>query len=192
MSRTERLKCMNEYDEIIMDRVENGQSEETIVRELGDVKKIAYGLLAEYAEGARSDRKKALSQFNKTYMLLDVCLMIITYFLAYFICFHSNVYMTYTWKLPVGMYVCALFGMIPLFLIVYYLNKLYTVEIYSKIHAGFNIVKSNAISGILMLLILYLGTWIDFSRSMLVFFIVMNCIAEILLRNYLAKYFFVI
>ena len=102
LSRTERLKCMNEYDEIIMDRVENGQSEETIVRELGDVKKIAYGLLAEYAEGARSDRKKALSQFNKTYMLLDVCLRTVRNYSTFLNCvlFEQTLYRRNLFKDP--------------------------------------------------------------------------------------------
>ena len=56
----ERQRVMEYYNEIILDGVENGKSEQEVIDGLGDVEDIAAKTIAEYA-GAEPEKKNGLS-----------------------------------------------------------------------------------------------------------------------------------
>ncbi len=59
LNKKERSKCLNNYDEVILDKMENGITEEKAVSELGNVKLPAKDVLNSYidSEGRIIGRK---------------------------------------------------------------------------------------------------------------------------------------
>lgn len=189
LNKQERLKCTNEYDEVILDRMEQGENEEQIVHLLGDSSKIAEELLTEYYENFNHSKVKMLYVINKNYMILDICTVIFTYFLSYLIYFVSNRMIWNVWIMPFKLYVSYLPGIVIVMIVSNFLCSLYTPIIIQKSKANFHVIQANIITGVLILFFLYLFNTFDFSRMILLIFLGMNIGSGILVRNYLAEYF---
>lgn len=48
LKKEECKKCLNDYEEIILDKMENGMTEEKAVSDLGSVKQLAKDILNSY------------------------------------------------------------------------------------------------------------------------------------------------
>jgi uncharacterized membrane protein len=183
LKKEERKKYLDNYEEIILDKVENGISEETAVSDLGNVKQISGDILVSYVDmdGIRNNIK----YFNKMYVVFDAILIAVSYILAYCLRFESGIYSIIgIGGLPFHEYMSALIYVIPGYLILYYLFKLYTVKgVQKKIKEAGNILLANAAGLVIFSLLLVILNLFYFSRMMIVMFFCINVILEIFMRT---------
>lgn len=183
LKKEERKKYLDNYEEIILDKMENGISEETAVSDLGNVKQIASDILVSYVD--MNGIKNNIKYFNKMYMVFDAILIAISYILAYYLRFKSGIFSIIgTGGLSFHMYMSALIYVIPGYLILYYLFKLYTVKgVQKKIKEAGNILLANAAGLVIFSLLLVIFNLFYFSRMMIVMFFCINVILEIFMRT---------
>lgn len=143
--------------------------------------------------------------FNRIHIFIDALVLIISYVLAFFIRFQSNIISTLgklfdleaRWayvairSLELQTYFIPLLFIVPVYLILYARFNLYT----SKRAAGrkqefLNICKANIAGGVCFLVILFVVK--DFSRAMIGSFIALNVVLETFVRNcirYILRFF---
>ncbi len=123
---------------------------------------------------------------NRLHLILDALLTAASYMLAWWLKFESmfatrdpNVH-----ALPMGTYFQALYLLVPAYLILYYSFGLYNSQRVSRSWEDFtNIVKSNVTGFVGFFVILYATKQIDFSRSMIGIFFILNIIVMMLSRT---------
>lgn len=190
LKKEERIKCLNNYEEIILDKMENGITEENAVSDLGNVKQIAKDILNSYVE---SDGKMISSNhkyFNKIYIVFDTVVLAGSYISVYYLYFKSGFFETGTWSFPFSEYMSFLLFIIPCYLILYHIFKLYTIKyVQEKYREAWNIFLANVIGVSLISLVMYLNGQIHFSRIMIVIFFCINTILEIIARNVIINCF---
>ncbi len=180
LNKSERKKCLNNYEEIILDKMENGVTEDNAVVELGNVKKLAKDILNSYVESDEYGRK----YFNRAYMGFDAIVLAVSYITAYYLCFMSDLFKIGSSLLPVSVYIFSLFYVIPLYLFLYHIFKLYTIKCVQKfLREAWNILLVNVIGLMVFSLILFLTDQIFFSRSMMAIFAIINTFLEIVIRT---------
>ncbi|MCR4762201.1 MAG: undecaprenyl-phosphate glucose phosphotransferase [Lachnospiraceae bacterium] len=116
---------------------------------------------------------------NRLHLVLDAVLTALAYMLAWWIKFESifatrdpNVH-----ALPMETYFRALYVLVPAYLILYYFFGLYNSQRVSRSWEDFtNIVKSNIVGFLGFFVLLYISKQIDFSRTMIGIFFVINII----------------
>lgn len=186
----ERKKHINNYEEILLDKMESGMTEEDAVIDLGNVKQIAKEILNSYVELDEMEINVNQSYFNKIYMLFDGIVLVISYVFAYYLCFKSAFFNIDSEPLSFMVYMSALIYIIPCYLILCYLFKLYTVRCTKeKFCEVRNIFFANVIGLIIFTFILYLTKQFNFSRIMVSTFVCVNIILEILSRNFIFYHF---
>lgn len=184
LKKKERSKYLNDYEEIILDKMENGISEEKAVSDLGNVSQIAKDILDSYAESDRGIRKDNLKYFNRMYILIDAIVLIVSYLLAYSFWLQSDYVRMSSGMLPLSTYMVALLYILPCYLIVYYLFELYTVKcVQRKFREILNVVRANITGLVIFLLLLYISGQFFFSRIMIVMFGSINIMLLIVIRN---------
>lgn len=184
LKKEERKKYLNNYEEIILDKMENGITEEEAVTDLGEVKQIAMDILNSYVELGGKTTSNNKNYFNRMYMIYDAMVLAISYILAYYLCFKGTFGERNFLSLPFYIYMSALIYVIPGYLIIYYLFKLYTLKCtQKKLREDGNIVLANVIGLLVFILILYLFRQFHFSRMMVAVFACINVILEIITRK---------
>lgn len=120
-------------------------------------------------------------RFHYLYALMDVGIIVIAYLLAYYLRFYrpllseelGNFY-------PISHYVSFLLYIIPIYLIIYYVFRLYTDSLESRI---WNMIGSltlaNLVGMILFLCVLYLQKEVNISRKFLLLFFIINIVLGI-------------
>lgn len=133
--------------------------------------------------------------FNRLQVLLDGCIVAISYILAWYLKFESSfaAQKPGVYALPMRVYFSALYFLVPGYLILYSLTSLYTPRRATRIRNEVaSIFKANIIGLICFIVILYIIKQPDFSRSMIFIFFVINIVitsaSRVLLRNVL-RYF---
>ncbi|MFP3156360.1 undecaprenyl-phosphate glucose phosphotransferase [Lachnospiraceae bacterium ZAX-1] len=122
--------------------------------------------------------------FNRLHVLLDSCIMILSYISAWWIKFHSGFLTVKEGVLPTGTYMQVLLFLVPVYALLYYAFNLYTSKrIQGRRLEGSNIVKANTIGLVGYFSILYIIDKTTFSREMLLVFYVLNICLDIVARN---------
>lgn len=129
--------------------------------------------------------------FNRLHVLIDAIVIAASYILAWFLKFKSGLFPLEpgTGVLPMETYFSLLYGIVPMYLILYYICNLYTPKRASgrKVEL-YNIIKANSAGIGIILGGLYLLDQKDFSRSMLVIFYICNIVFETGIRNVLRSF----
>lgn len=121
--------------------------------------------------------------FNTLQVLIDAVLIIVSYILAWYLKFHSGFFAHAEGVLSVSTYMMALLFVVPGYLILYKLCQLYTPRrMKSSRRELWNIVRANGLGIMLSILVLYFIKQEDFSRQMLLIFLVTNILLESLSR----------
>ncbi len=121
--------------------------------------------------------------FNRVHLLLDAVVIIISYVAAWNLQFrvinHRPV-----GALPLPIYMSALLIIVPGFLILYYLFRLYTPDrIQGRRLEASNIFIANVVGFLLFILYLYMRKEMNFSRRMMFIFITVNIVLTVIERN---------
>lgn len=127
--------------------------------------------------------------FNRLHVVVDGCVIAISYALAIALKFLAPWADKSIYHLPFSVYFSALFFLIPGYLFLYYQFDLYSSKRMSGRKREFmNIAKANTIGLVLFIGVLYVIKQHDFSRTMIFIFWVVNILAETFVRN-LIRYF---
>lgn len=186
LKRKERKKCLLNYEEIILDKMESGIGEEEAVAGLGTAKQIAQDVLHSYMEptGNAMGRYKYFINFNKVYVIADILMAAAAFLLAYYVRFREYFSYITPVHLPFGTYMSYLLYVIPCYLILCYVFKLYTVRYACRgIGQIANILKVNAAGILFFALGLYVTAELNFSRYFILLFAGFNTLFQIAVRS---------
>ena len=186
LTKAERDRYVNEYEEIISDKVENGMTEEEAVSSLGEVKHIANDILRSYAEQSVKEDSSRKNHFNRLYAIFDAMVLIISFLLAYsYLVSFRNEHLL---VLPYTSYISALVYIMPIYLFIYYLFKVYTIECTRKKSSEvINIFLANIVGFFVLIFILYLFKQMHFPRILVFTFTCINTLFEIIARLFIYK-----
>lgn len=125
---------------------------------------------------------------NRLQVFADAGIIAVSYVLAWYVRFQSNVFSHVEGVLPAETYMTALAFVIPGYLMLYYLFGLYTPRrAQSRRMELWNIFRSNCIGLMTFILVLYFIKQEHFSRQMLFLFFCGNTLLEALSR-YMIRY----
>ena len=128
-------------------------------------------------------------KFNRLHVVLDALVLIISYAAAFGLLILGNrVYSPHKQVLPAQYYFIMLVWIVPLYLFLYGLCRLYAPKrVQQRRYEFANIFKANIIGTLIIILVLYLlkkhPYFREFSTRMVFYFFVVNVIAEELERN---------
>ncbi|MCR4588639.1 MAG: undecaprenyl-phosphate glucose phosphotransferase [Lachnospiraceae bacterium] len=133
--------------------------------------------------------------FNQFHVLIDGCIVALAYVLAYYIRFSSGLfYSDPAGRLPMSTYMFNLFVIIPLYLVLFYYNELYTPKRGTgRLGEIWRIFRANVIGLLVLLSMFYLlnNQFIHISRLMLAIYSVLNVVLmsleRTLIRNFLSR-----
>lgn len=121
--------------------------------------------------------------FHKVYVLRDACIIVASYFLAYYLRFYVlyNVHMDANEKwYSLKVYTDKLILIIPLYLFIYFLCGLYApIENKFTLSKFLKTILANILGILLILFALYLQMEFDISRQFLLFFFASNVILSV-------------
>lgn len=139
--------------------------------------------------------KYCQKKFYKIHVLIDACIIVISYLLAYYLryCVLNNVSIGVNEKwYSLNAYTDKLIFIVPLYLFLYYFLDLYTpMENKLTLIKVFKIILANILGIVLITFALYLQKEYDISRQYLIFFFVMNVILSVgtrILYSYCLKF----
>lgn len=149
---------------------------------------MVFCLYGEYEGQAKLRRVIYMSEtqrnLSRALMIIDAGIIFVSYMLAWFIRFRTNILGAPYMSLPLTYYVVSLLYIIPLYLALNYVSGLYVPMMTQRRYkeAG-NIIKANISGIIIIIVILYVMKQNHFARNMLVVFCVLNIILDGLVRN---------
>ena len=128
--------------------------------------------------------------FNRAHLIVDAIVVAISYMLAWYLKFESifavsdpNVN-----ALPMETYFYALYFIVPGYVILYYMQNLYTPKRATmRRYEIFNIAKANTIGLIAFVVALYTIKQVHFSRSMILMFYFINIILTTVSRGLIRR-----
>lgn len=122
--------------------------------------------------------------FNRLHFFIDAFVIAGSYLFAWWLKFGSSFANKEIGALDVGIYFSALIFVVPGYLVLYYLNKLYTPKRAQRTEDEIlNVFKANTVGVVIFLAMLFLAKPLfHFSRSMVAIFAVSNTVATILMR----------
>ncbi|MGO5051960.1 undecaprenyl-phosphate glucose phosphotransferase [Lachnospiraceae bacterium LCP25S3_G4] len=127
--------------------------------------------------------------FNRIHVVIDALVIAISYMLAWLIRFKSGIFTIDDWYLSLRVYMLALIYIIPGYLLLYYLFKLYTAKrVQGRRLEAWHILQANTIGLMLFILMLYLTKEVNFSRTMIFVFFGINIVAEVFIRNFIRHF----
>ncbi len=127
--------------------------------------------------------------FNRIHVVIDAIVIIASYMFAWFIRFKSGIFVIDDWYLSLRVYMMALIYIIPGYLFLYYMFKLYTSKrVQGRRLEAWHILQANAIGLLVFILVLYVKKEVNFSRTMIFVFFAINIIAEVFIRNFIRHF----
>lgn len=117
--------------------------------------------------------------FNRLHVILDALIVVGSYFLSYFLKFEGLFASKSVLAYKPAFYFSALYFMVPGYLIIYYMNRMYAPKRSSRLETEFaQVIRSNAIGTIIFMLsiALFKNRIGDFSRGLIAIFSVINTI----------------
>ena len=116
--------------------------------------------------------------------MLDACVIIFSYVLAWYLRFKSGLFQQDPWFLSLHEYMGALLYIVPGYLMLYYLFQLYTPKrVRGRRLEAWNILQANTIGLMVFTFVLYIIEQANFSRKMIAIFFCVNIVTEIFMRN---------
>lgn len=183
LTKDERKKSIDDYEEIILDKMDNGMTEENAVYSLGNVRQIAEDIISSY-EDLDEEKEDNYKKFSIIYPFADICIIGVSYLLAYYLCLGSGLYERGNLHLSFGKYMFGLVFIMPGYLVLYYFFKAYTTKyVHGYRWEMKNIFWANLVGIIIFFMILYLFNFFVFSRIMVLTFCVINILLEFTVRN---------
>ena len=128
--------------------------------------------------------------FNRLQVIIDALIVVVSYAIAWYIKFDSVfvIGVGRVQALPVKEYFEALYVLVPAYIILYYLNDLYTPRRAALIRSEiFNIIKANLFGVVGFFVVLYIIKQMHFSRMMILIFCITNIILMSAFRAILRK-----
>ena len=121
--------------------------------------------------------------FNALQVVVDAVVIAVSYVLAWYLKFHSGLFSHAEGALSVNIYMRALLFVVPGYLILYRGFRLYMPRrMQSSRRELWNIVRANGIGLMAFILVLYFIRQEDFSREMILLFLVGNILLESVVR----------
>lgn len=122
--------------------------------------------------------------WNGLHVVIDACIVAMSYVLAWYIRFKSGLFELDGWFLSLQEYTKVLIFVVPGYLVLYYIFQLYTPKrVQGRRLEIWHITQANTIGLMAFILVLYLVKEQNFSRSMLFVFFWVNIILEAIVRN---------
>lgn len=132
--------------------------------------------------------KENQKYLNRIFIITDSLIILFSFILSWYIRFKSGLIGLDNEYLSFQSYLLPIIFALPVYLIVYYLFKLYEPYRYKDIVTEFiNILKANIISVSIFILILFIFKMVDYSRFLLFIFVV-NSILITFLERILVRY----
>ncbi len=198
LNKKERNRYLSNYKEIILDKMESGFTEEDAVYDLGEVKPITNDILNSYTNTDKTALTDNIKYINKNIIVFDIIVLLLSYLLAYFLCFKGGLFILIT-KFPANLvlyhasfsnYMRVMLLAIPIYLILYYLFKLYTIKYVRHLSLEIrNIIFANIVGLMVVFLALYLFREMHISRLFLITFTIINIIFQIIIRTLYYRFF---
>ena len=129
--------------------------------------------------------------FNRIHVIIDGCLLALSYVISYFLRFYSPLRFLFKWDpkarfYPLSEYASILIFLIPGYLIIYYLCNLYAPKRDQSRRVGlWNILKANFLGTFYFTFILYAINESHYSRILIAVFFVTNIILDTGFRSIL-------
>lgn len=117
--------------------------------------------------------------FNRLHVILDALIVVGSYFLSYFLKFEGPFASKSVLAYKPAFYFSALYFMVPGYLIIYYMNRMYAPKRSQRLETEFaQVIRSNAIGTIVFMLSIavFKNRIGDFSRGLIAIFSVINTI----------------
>lgn len=135
--------------------------------------------------------KENQKHLNKLLILMDAVILLISIRLAWYIRFNTNLITKLEGNYPLQRYFIPLALMVPVYIILYSLFKLYAPYRFKTLITEFiNILKANVIGILIFVMMLYIFKEIDYSRYLIfVFFIIssLSILAERLILRFILR-----
>lgn len=127
-------------------------------------------------------------RFNRLHVLIDACVIVVSYVLMWFVTIASGWFYSNKEVLPPRIYLGALIVVVPVYMLLYSIFHLFTPKRIQRRRQEFaNICKANIIGLFLFSMVLYFGgknPYLDeFSRRLVMSFTAANILLETLERN---------
>jgi len=124
--------------------------------------------------------------FNQLHVVIDALIIAVAYAIAWFLkfegLFSSGSVLAHTPK----WYFSALYFLIPGYLVVYYICRMYTPKRTNKLETEFvNVIKANAIGAVAFMVVITLFKIEDFSRGLMGIFCILNTIFSFSVRCFI-------
>lgn len=121
--------------------------------------------------------------FNRIHVLLDAVIIILSYLLAYYIRIGSPLFPEVAEGLAFRYYLLALVIVVPFYLILYEVFRLYTSKrMMGRREEILNLAKANTIGIFIFIVVLFVIEWNHFSKQMILLFYVINMVFDALAR----------
>lgn len=121
---------------------------------------------------------------NRLQVLLDGVMIVFSYMLAWYIRFRTGIFEQDAWTLPLRAYMSLLLFIVPGYLILYYVFRLYEPKrVLGRRLEAWRIVQANVLGIMVLILLLYLTREFDISRNMLFVFACVDIFMGVLERN---------
>ena len=121
---------------------------------------------------------------NRLQVVLDGLVIIVSYVLAWYIRFETGIFDQDPWALSLGYYMLLLIGIVPGFLLLYYVFHLYAPKrVLGRRLEAWRVIQANVLGVMALILLLYLVRQFDISRTMLFVFACIDIFSEVLERN---------
>ena len=118
---------------------------------------------------------------NQIQVVLDGIVILIAYAMAWYLRFRSGIFELDIWYLPLHDYMKWLVLIVPGFLLLYYIFKLYVPKrVLGRRLEAWRILQANIIGVMALIVLLYVIRQTDISRRMLFLFGVLDVFGEVL------------
>jgi len=134
--------------------------------------------------------------FNRLHVLIDALIVAGSYSLSFFMKFYGPFSGDSTLAHEISWYFSALYFLIPGYLIIYYMNRMYAPKRSQRLEVEFEqVVRANAIGAVAFMVVIVLFKVTDLSRALMYMFCIFNtifaflerCIIRSILRKFRKK-----
>ncbi len=127
--------------------------------------------------------KENQKHLNRVLVLCDTFSIVVALLLAWWIRFRSELILVESGYLSLREYFIPVLVVIPIYITIYNIFKLYTpYRFKNSLEEIFNVIKSNILGLLILVLILYLFKEIDYSRYLLFFFGILSVLITVIER----------
>jgi uncharacterized membrane protein len=190
LKKKERIKCLNNYQEMLADKMETGMSESDAVADFGNVKQIAHEILTSYAEMEDVVIHRGLRTFHKMNMLIDMLILAFAYVVSCLIYYQESLSYDSHWPFPFLQYALVLLFLMPGYLILHAIFHLYRDSyIRNPWQEARKIILVNVIGIMLFGMVLYFIKNDYFARMVVFNFFLINTGLELIVRRFVSDGF---